>query len=302
MAQDPEPNRSLNCCSFHSSSRPPVFPSSHPLNPLLDLRARPVIGHRGNCAHAPENTLESFRQAESLGVDAIEFDVRRTRDGVIVVFHDATVERTTGAKGSVSDLTLAELQALDAGATFTTDGGRTFPYRGKGIRVSTLDEVLRALPALPVLIEIKTAEAAPGTREVIERLRAEDRCVVASFKEEALVAFEGSRIATGASTPAIVRRVVPAMLGWRFGSLPFRVMSLPQVHEHIPVPLGALARAAKPAGVPLHVWTINDADSARALWRLGARGILSDDPATILAARHAWEASEGDTAPRRGAS
>ena len=269
------------------------------MNTLLDLRARPVIGHRGNCAHAPENTLESFRQAESLGVDAIEFDVRRTRDGVIVVFHDATVERTTGAKGSVADLTLAELQALDAGATFTTDGGRTFPYRGRGIRVSTLEEVLRALPALPVLIEIKTADAAPGTRDVIERLGAEERCVVASFKEEALVAFEGSRIPTGASTPAIVRRVVPAMVGWRFGSLPFRLMSLPRVHEHIPVPLGALARAAAPAGVPLHVWTINDAESARALWRLGARGILSDDPATILAARDAWEARDGEATPRR---
>lgn len=269
------------------------------MNPLLDLRARPVIGHRGNCAHAPENTLESFRQAVSLGVDAIEFDVRRTRDGAIVVFHDATVERTTGATGSVADLALADLRLLDAGATFSRDGGRTFPYRGRGIGVSTLEEVLRALPDLPVLIEIKTADAAAGTREVIERLHAEDRCVVASFKEEALVAFTGSRIPTGASTPAIVRRVVPALLGWRFSSLPFRLMSLPRVHDHIPVPLGALARATRPAGVPLHVWTVNDAASARALWRLGARGILSDDPATILAARDAWNASEGDAARRR---
>ncbi len=268
------------------------------MNPLLDLRARPVIGHRGNCAHAPENTLESFRQAVALGVDALEFDVRRTRDGAIVVFHDATVARTTGGAGEVAALTLAELRAFDAGATFTTDGGRTFPYRGRGIGISTLEEVLLALPDMPVLIEIKTVEASAGTRAVIERLQATGRCAVASFDQRAVAPFSGSRIATGASTAAIARRCLPALLGWRFRALPFQLMSLPQVHEHIPVPLGALVRAARPAGVPLHVWTVNDAPTAHALWQLGARGIISDDPAVILRARDAWDA-RGDVGVTR---
>lgn len=256
-----------------------------PVHPLLDPTAHPVIGHRGNCAHAPENTLESFRQALSLGVDAIEFDVRRTRDGEIVVFHDASVTRTTGARGEVAALTLAELRALDAGATFTTDRGKSFPYRGRGIGIPTLEEVLRAFPDTPVLIEIKVAEASPGTRAVIETLGAEARCIVASFAAENLAPFRGSRIATGSCTREIALRVLPALLGWRFRSLPFAMMSLPEVHEGIPVPLGALVRAARPAGVPLHVWTVNHAARAQALWDLGACGILSDDPGTILDAR-----------------
>lgn len=257
-------------------------------HPLLDLAAKPVIGHRGNCAHAPENTLESFQQARSLGVDAIEFDVRRTRDGEIVVFHDATVTRTTGASGAVAEMTLAELRTLDAGATFTADGGKHFPYRDRGIGVSTLEEVLLALPDVPVLIEIKVAEASRGTRAVIERLGAEERCIVASFASEPMRAFEGSRIATGSCTRDIARRCLPALLGKRYASLPFRMMSLPEVHEGIPVPLGALARAARPAGVPLHVWTVNDAGKARALWDRGVCGILADDPGTILEARDRW--------------
>ena len=69
--------------------------------------------------------------------------------------------------------------------------------------------------------------------------------------------------------------------------------ALPQVLELIPAPLGPLVRAARPAGVPLHVWTVNDAPTAHALWQLGARGIISDDPAVILRARDAWDARAG---------
>ncbi|MCC6927980.1 MAG: hypothetical protein IT359_03205 [Gemmatimonadaceae bacterium] len=259
-----------------------------PLHPLLDLAANPVIGHRGNCAHAPENTLESFQQARSLGVDALEFDVRRTRDGEIVVFHDATVMRTTGASGAVAEMTLADLRLLDAGAMFTQDGGNRFPYRDRGIGIATLEEVLLALPDMPVLIEIKVAEAAAGTRDVIERVGGEERCIVASFAAEPMLTFRGSRIATGAGTRDIAWRCLPALAGRRYTSLPFQVMSLPEVYRGIPVPLGALARAVRPAGVPLHVWTVNDADRACRLWDKGVCGILSDDPGAILEARDRW--------------
>jgi glycerophosphoryl diester phosphodiesterase len=94
---------------------------------LLDPLARPVIGHRGNRAHAPENTLASFHEAVALGVDAIEFDLRVSRDGVLMVFHDATLERTTDATGPLADRTAAELGRVDAGANFTPDGGPQLP-------------------------------------------------------------------------------------------------------------------------------------------------------------------------------
>jgi glycerophosphoryl diester phosphodiesterase len=255
------------------------------VHPLLDLTARPVVGHRGNRAHAPENTLESFRQAVALGVDALEFDVRISSDGAVVVFHDPTTARTTGAPGDVPTRTLAELKALDAGATFSPDGGRTFPYRGRGVGIPTLEEVLVALPDTPVLVEIKVAEAAVATREILARCGAAGRAVVASFIPEALHPFEQSGIARCATPSDLIPMYLPALLGRRYHRLPFQLMSLPRFYRGIPVPLRALARATAPAGVPLHVWTVNQPSHARRLWLAGVRGILSDDPATILAER-----------------
>jgi len=267
-----------------------VPPAPSRVHPLLDLTARPVIGHRGNAAHAPENTLESFRQAIALGVDALEFDVRLTKDGEVVVFHDATVERTTGSPGAVATLTLAELRRLDAGATFRAPGGGGHPYRGRGITVPTLAEVLAELPDIPVLIEVKVAEAATVARRVIEDAGAAARCIAASFAPQALVPFVGSEIAIAAAPAAVAPLCLPALMRRRFTALPFRMMSLPRFYRGIPVPLGALARAVEPAGVPIHVWTINEAATACRLWRAGVRGILSDDPGTILSAREAWRA------------
>jgi glycerophosphoryl diester phosphodiesterase len=257
------------------------------VHPLLDLTARPVIGHRGNAARAPENTLESFRQAVALGVDALEFDVRLTRDGEVVVFHDATVERTTGSRGEVSKLTLAELRRLDAGATYREPGSGAHPYRDRGISVPTLAEVLAAFPGIPVLIEVKVAEAAAPARAVIEGAAAVARCIAASFDPQALVPFVESDIAIASAPASVAPLCLPALMGRRYTTLPFRMMSLPRVYRGIPVPLGALARAVEPAGIPIHVWTINDAVTAQRLWRAGVRGILSDDPGTILAARRA---------------
>lgn len=218
-------------------------------------------------------------------MDALEFDVRLSRDGAVVVFHDATTERTTGTAGTVAGRTLAELRALDAGATFSADGKHTFPYRGRGIGIPTLEEVFEAFPQTPVLVEIKVADAGAATRAVIERCGAVGRTVVASFLSEALVPFAGSGIPTCATPAAMVPLYLPSLMGRRFRALPFQVMSLPRFHRGIPVPLRALARAAQPAGVPLHVWTVNDPALARRLWRVGVRGIVSDDPAAIIAAR-----------------
>src|SRR5574340_1218890 len=104
-----------------------------------------VFGHRGAAALAPENTLPSFALALALGADALELDVHGTRDGVIVVIHDDTLERTTKGQGAVRDHTWSALSQLDAGYHFTHDG-RTFPFRGQGVRLPTLDAVLQRFP------------------------------------------------------------------------------------------------------------------------------------------------------------
>lgn len=255
------------------------------MNILLDADARPVIGHRGNRAHAPENTLESFRQAIALGADALEMDVRLTSDGEVVVLHDPTVDRTTDGRGAVASFTWSEVRRLDAGARFSADGGRTFSYRGRGIRIPAFAEVLEAFPNIPILVEVKTATAAPRLRELIEQHGAEDRCIVEAFDEAATRAFLGSKIAVGASTADVRRLLTPALLRRPCGPLAFRVMSIPRWFRGVPVPIAALVRATRPEGAVVHVWTINDPRVARRLWAIGVCGIVSDDPGRMLAAR-----------------
>ena len=253
---------------------------------LLDPLARPVIGHRGNRAHAPENTLASFQEAVALGVDAVEFDLRVSRDGVLMVFHDATLERTTDATGLLADRTAAELGRVDAGANFTPDGGRSFPWRGRGATVSTFDEVVESLPrALEFIVELKTPIAAEPVRAAIARHGIAGRVIVAGFDPAATRPLRGAGFALGASTPDVVRLVLPALLRRRLGAPAFQALCIPPRWNGIPVPIAALARALRGSGTVIHVWTINDPADAIGLWNIGVQGIVSDDPATILAAR-----------------
>ena len=127
---------------------------------LLDPSAHPVIGHRGNRAHAPENTLESLQEAVALGVDAVEFDVQVSSDGVLLLMHDVTIDRTTSGAGAVATQTFDALRRHDAGARFTTDGGRTFPWRDRRVVIPRFDDVVDALPrTLPMIVELKTPAA-----------------------------------------------------------------------------------------------------------------------------------------------
>jgi glycerophosphoryl diester phosphodiesterase len=269
------------------------------MHPLLSLDTRPIVGHRGNAAHAPENTLESFRQAVALGVDALELDVRLSADGEVVVHHDPTVDRTTDGTGAVAAKSWSALARLDAGARFAPTGARgtETPYRGTGVRIPRFAEVLEAFPDTPLLIEMKVPEVARPLRRLLETARAEARCIVASFVSAAMPPFAGSAIATGSSQADLVRLFPRAVVGWAARTLSYRVIAMPAVHWGLPLPMTGFVRAAAGAGVPVHVWTVNDPAEGERLWRAGVRGLISDDPATMLAlrARHA-EGTAGSAA------
>lgn len=251
---------------------------------LLDPLARPVVAHRGDSSHAPENTMAAFERAVRLGAEALEFDVRLTADGVPVVHHDATLDRTTDATGPVGARTVAELRAVDAGARFTADGGRTFPFRGRGVRVPTLDEVLGAWPDTPVLIEVKEAGASAAVRESLDRHGAAGRAVVASFLDAAVAPFRGSPYATGAAR-GDVARLLAATLAGVVVRPPYQLASVPRRYNGLPLPVVRFARALRPAGVPVSVWTVDDPDEARALWEGGVSGMVSNDPGALLDVR-----------------
>jgi glycerophosphoryl diester phosphodiesterase len=254
------------------------------LHPLLRHDLRPVVGHRGNAAHAPENTLESFRQAVAAGVDALELDVRLTADGEVVVHHDPTVTRTTGAQGAVADLSWSALRQLDAGATFRR--GADTPYRGTGVRIPRFAEVLEAFPTTPLLIELKVLDVAEPLARVIAAAGAASRCLVASFLTGATTPFLRTAVPVGSCRADLVRLLAPALgLGAAARTLPYQFIAMPASHWGVPLPMGGYVRAAGAAGVPVHVWTVNAPQEAERLWRLGVRGIISDDPARMLATR-----------------
>lgn len=252
---------------------------------LLDPSARLVIGHRGNRAHSPEDTLESMHEAVALGVDALEFDLHVTRDDVAVVHHDATLERTTSGQGALASRALAELAEVDAGYRFTTDGGRSFPWRGRGVRIPTLDAVLESFPALPMILEIKTPAATETVRCTVMRHNAAHRVIVAGFDARSVDPLIGSPMALGASTRDLLRLLPNALFGGQGAPAAFRAACIPPSHNGVPVPIAAYARLMRRRGGVTHVWTVNDPRTAMRYWQLGVQGIITDDPAPILAAR-----------------
>ena len=255
------------------------------MNVLLDRNLRPVIGHRGNRAYAPENTLESFAQAVAAGADAIELDVRVTADGIPVVIHDPHVRRTTDGTGEIADMKFSEIRSLDAGARFTTNDGTTYPYRGRGHRVPAFDEVLEAFPSVATLIEIKTAAAALAVRRSIEAHHAEERVVVDSVETAAMQVFSDSAIRVGATRADALRAMTELLLHLPLTPFPFKALCVPLGYNGIPVPVRRFIRAAASQDCVVHIWTINDPAVATRLWLDGVQGIISDDPAAMLRVR-----------------
>lgn len=252
---------------------------------LLDPLAHPIIGHRGNRAFAPENTLPAFLEAVALGVDALEFDLHVARCGTLVVMHDANLGRTTDGSGEVASHSAAELARLDAGAKFTRDGGQGFPWRGRGATVPSFDQVIEALPrTLPLIIELKTPAAAGPLREAVRRHGTADRIIVAGSDPAATRPLRGGGFALGASAPDVVALLWPALLRRRARPA-VRALCIPPRWHGLPVPITALARTLRGSGTVMHIWTVNEPAQALHLWRAGVQGIISDDPARMLAAR-----------------
>ena len=252
---------------------------------LLDPRAKPVIGHRGNRAFSPEETLPSLLEAVALGVDAIEFDVHVSRDDRLVLMHDATLDRTTGERGAVAHRKLAELQCIDAGYRFTTDGGKTFPWRDRGASILAFDDAIDALPpTLPLIIEVKVATATEPLRQAIRRHALSSRVIVAGFNDRFTRSLYGQGFAIGASSTDVARALPLALLGMRHTAR-CNAFCIPPWHNSIPLPIARMVSSLRGSPTTVHVWTINSAEQARRLWQAGVNGIISDDPGLMLRTR-----------------
>ena len=247
--------------------------------------ARLVIGHRGAAAHAPENTLPSFRLALEQGADALELDVHLTADGIPVVIHDPGTERTTGLPLTVALEPLDRLRALDAGARFTLDRGHTRPWAGRGAGIPTLAEVLEAFPDTPLLVEVKVPAAQGAVLSLIRAHGASRRVAVGSEHHAALAAFRGTEIDVSGSRREIGALWVRSRLGLPAGRPSCAMYSVPERWRGLRVPTRGFVRRAHAAGAAVHVWTVDDRQRAMALWASGVDGIVTNDPAAIVRAR-----------------
>ena len=239
-----------------------------------------VIGHRGAAAVRPENTLPSFQHAMDVGVDAVEFDVRVTADGVAVVHHDPTTLRTCGEWLWIERSSIGALRRLDAAATF--EGDFRPPRRTP---IPLLDEVLDMTRSVPVIIECKTVDAAPLVLAALAAHGAGDRALVGSFLHGAMRLVRAAAVGSGASRRDIVSLLARGIVRIAPRRLPFNAMCIPEASSGISLPIARFAAWGRAIGVPVHIWTVNTADDAVRLWDAGVTGIISDDPQTILAAR-----------------
>ncbi len=248
-----------------------------PADRLLRPERPLVIGHRGASSEAPENTLEAFARALELGADALELDVRLSADGEVVVLHDPTLQRTTSASGSVSAMTVEELRSVDAGYNFTPDGGRTFPFRERGVYVPTLEEVLERFPDTPLLVEVKTPDAMRPLERLVRHHGAEGRVVPASAHHDALVAFREAPFRCGASGRDIARLFFGSLLRAPLPRCGYGLLAVPDRWRGLEVPTRTFIRAASRVGASVHVWTVDDPALARRLWDRGAAGMVTND-------------------------
>jgi len=234
-----------------------------------------VIAHRGGAGLAPENTLAAFEAGLGAGADGLELDVRLSLDGVAVLMHDPTLDRTTDAHGPVDRRTAAELAALDAGCRFERHGA--FPFRGRGIGVPSLRDVLGRLRETSLIVELKSPDPRLA-RAVVEEIHAAGaigRVTIGSFQKGALDAVRAldPAIRTGADTD----EVRSGLDGVRATPI-FESFQVPEVYAGMRVVTPEFIARAHDAGVSVVVWTVNQPDDMRRLLAWGVDGLITDRP------------------------
>ncbi len=247
-----------------------------------------VFAHQGGGGIRPENTMEALRHAAEIGVDVLDSDMHLTKDGVLVLMHDETVDRTTNGHGAVADLTLAEIKALDAGYSFTTDGGQTFPYRGKGLTVPTVEEVFQAFPQMRVGLEIKDSPA--GTPEafcaLVRRYNMGDKVLVSSFGSDSMNSFRRAcpEVATSATqNEVLVFYILSRLYLERVLTPAYNSFQVPEVSSSIRILTPRFLDAAGNRNLPVQPWTIDEVEDMRRILAMNVQAINSNYPDRLLA-------------------
>ncbi len=213
-----------------------------------------------------------------------------TRDGTVVAFHDPSLDRVTDRSGAIAALSIAEVETADAGHVFTLDGGHSFPFRGRGVGIPRLEELLIRWPEVRVNIDPKTDECVEPLVALIDRLGAWDRVGFGAFSDRRLrrVRALSRRRACTSMGPRAIAVARLAAAGGRMPRLGADCVQVPRRSGPLPIVTPRFVDAAHRAGLPVHVWTVNDATAMHELLDLGVDGIMTDRPRLlrdVLAAR-----------------
>lgn len=235
-----------------------------------------VTAHRGFSGRAPENTPAAFRAAIEAGCDMIELDVHLSRDGMVVVIHDDTLERTTNGRGQVADQIYAELRRWDAGSWFDP--------RFSGEYIPTLAEILSmARNRILVNIELKKGrqafpytlqELADRTLREVESAGLSDQVLFSSFDSDAIdrISEQNPRLPVALITASPWLRPEEAGGGKRYPTLNCRITVLNERNT----------RRARAEGVRIHAWTVNDPEAMKGAIALGVDGIITNHPDRLI--------------------
>ena len=247
--------------------------------------SRPLVfAHRGGSALAPENTLAAFDRGLALGVDGFELDVRLSRDRIVMVHHDPTLERTTDLTGDVAATSARELSMADAGYRFSAGGG--FPFRGRGVNVPTLREVLLRYPAHRVIIEIKghMADTATAVVDAIRGADAVDRVCVGSFGASVLRAVRALEpaLATSAAREEVRWALYRSWCRWPVARPAWDGYQVPEWAGRTHVVSPRFVADAHRTGLGVQVWTVDREDDARRLLGWGVDALITDRPDVMV--------------------
>jgi glycerophosphoryl diester phosphodiesterase len=252
-----------------------------------------VLAHRGGLALRPENTIAAFDHGASFDADGFECDLRLSRDGEVMVIHDATLDRTTDARGPVAALTAAELSRVDAGAKFKPDEGA--PFRGQGFGVPPLRDVLARHPDKRFVLELKGEDLAlaPAAVAVVRECGALGRVCFGGFDDGVVAAVrtECPEAVTSASTQEIRWAIYRAWMGLPPKAPRFRGYQVPERYGTTRVASKRFVRVMRAAGLPVQVWTVNREADMRRLFDWGVQAIITDVPDVAVPVARAWRAA-----------
>ena len=249
-----------------------------------------VFAHRGGSALGPENTIAAFDLGLAAGADGLELDVHLSADGVVVVHHDETLDRTTGDAGRLSQRTAAELAAVDAGFRFE-HGGR-FGFRGQGVGIPTLRDVLRRYRDIPMIVEMKVDSAEMGEALAAEvRLAgAADRVCAAGFGPRAVRAARAAlpEMASSACAPEVRLALYRSWVNWPVRRVAYGGYQVPEVSGGHRIVSKAFVKHAHAADLHVQVWTVDDRDDMERLLSWGVDALISNYPDVAVQARDAF--------------